>query len=105
MKPFRIIPLLVVLLILVYLGVMFVEANQEQVILTIGTHQTNPTRLGFVVMTSVLLGIFAGAILATGQIALLFFQNRSLRKRINRTESIEVTPLPDPEKTDDPFNP
>ena len=86
MKGLRIIPILVILMVLVYLGVGFVEANQENVILTIGSHVTEPTRLGFVVMTSVLLGIILGAALASAQVFLLFFQNRSLRKQISRTD-------------------
>lgn len=89
MRALKIIPLLVILLLLVYFGVLFVEANPEQVILTLGTHQTNPTRLGFVVMTSVLLGILAGAVLAVGQVVLLSLQNRSLRKRI-RHDVVEI---------------
>lgn len=87
MRSLRVIPFLAALLFLVYLGVMFVEANQEQVILTLGTYQTQPTRLGFVVMTSVLLGVFVGALLASAQVVLLFMTNRSLRKRMARSES------------------
>ncbi len=82
MKGLRIIPLLVILLVLVYFGVMFVEANQTLVTVSIWGKQTTPTRLGFVVMTSVLIGIFVGAALATAQVLLLFFQNRSLRKKL-----------------------
>ncbi len=86
MRALRIIPLLVVLLFLVYLGVCFVEANQQAVTLSLGGYQTQPTRLGFVVMTSVLAGICVGAVLAVFQIALLAFQNRSLRKKLNKSE-------------------
>ncbi len=102
MKGLRIIPLLAVLLFLVYLGVLFVEANQEQVILSLGTYQTQPTRLGFVVMTSVLLGVFLGALLASAQVVLLFLTNRSLRKRVARSEStMETRTGPSPSDTID----
>ncbi len=94
MKALKVIPLLVVLLFLVYLGVLFVEANQTQVVITLGTHQTQPTRLGFVVMTSVLIGIFVGAFLASAQVVLLFLQNRSLRKRVGRGAVVEIMQAP-----------
>jgi preprotein translocase subunit SecY len=94
LRALKIIPLLVVLLFLVYLGVLFVEANQTEVTITLGSHKTQPTRLGFVVMTSVLIGIFAGAFLASAQVVLLFLQNRSLRKRVGRGAVVEIMQEP-----------
>lgn len=82
MKALRIIPFMVVLLVLVYFGVFFVEANQELVIVTLGSYVTKPTRLGFVVMTSTLLGLLMGGGLAAAQIIFLSLQNRSLKKRL-----------------------
>lgn len=94
MRALRILPLLVVLLFLVYLGVSFVEANQTQVSLSLGSYQTKPTRLGFVVMSSVLVGIFIGAVLAAAQIFLLSLQNRALRKRVSKNSVGITTPKP-----------
>jgi hypothetical protein len=82
LKALRIIPFLVVLLVLVYFGVLFVEANQEMVVVTLGSYVTKPTRLGFVVMTSALLGLVLGGTLAVIQIIFLTLENRSLRKRL-----------------------
>ncbi len=92
MRGLRIIPFLVVLLVLVYYGVGFVEANSEQVVLTIGPWSTAPTRLGFVVMTSTLLGVLVGATLASTQVVILYFQNRSLRKRVGVAQHAAPSP-------------
>lgn len=82
MRALRIIPFMVALLVLVYFGVFFVEANQEMVSVTLGSYVTKPTRLGFVIMTSSLLGLLVGGGLAATQILFLSLQNRALKKRL-----------------------
>jgi len=96
MKALRIIPFFVVALLLSYFGLLFVEGNPTRVTLNFGSTQSPEARLGFVVMTSVLIGMILGVTLAAAQMSVLLFQNRSLRKRLGGAASARhgITPTP-----------
>ena len=84
MLALRIIPVLVLGLGFIYLGLLFIEGNPEPVIISLGRFSTPELRLGFVVMTCLTIGVIIGALLAGVQLALLVFQNRALRKNLNK---------------------
>lgn len=83
MKGLKIIPVFIILMVLSYFGVMFVEANREPVILSFGSRATPATPLGFVVLTSVLAGMAIAGLLCSIEIAALFLMNLRLRRRID----------------------
>ncbi|MBY0370125.1 LapA family protein [bacterium] len=97
MKALKIIPFLIIVLLLVYFGLLFVENNQDPVSLHFGARTTPSARLGFVVMTSVLVGIILGISLAAAQVGLLLFQNRSLRKRLGGNTAVRHGSAPSPQ--------
>jgi uncharacterized integral membrane protein len=92
MKALRIIPVLLVLLVCVYLGVLFVEANQQSVVVALGNYRSEPTRMGFVIMTSALIGLLIGAALASVQSFFLYFQNRTLKRKLAQLQSRPTSP-------------
>jgi uncharacterized integral membrane protein len=82
MKGLKVIPMFAVLLLLSYLGVMFVRQNPEDVIVRFGEKATSPTALGFVILTSVLAGmIFAGA-LCSIELMVLYMQNQRMKRKL-----------------------
>jgi uncharacterized integral membrane protein len=80
MKGLKIIPMFLFLIILTYFGVLFVQANGTEVIIKLGTSETPPTPIGFVVLTSVLLGMFVCGIFCSIELLALHMQNRKLRR-------------------------
>ena len=82
MRGLKIIPVFVVLLLCTYVGILFVEANRDTVIVQFGSHQTPPTALGLVVLTSVLIGMLVSGTLCSIELLVLVMQNRKLRRRL-----------------------
>lgn len=82
MKGLKIIPMFAVLLLLSYVGVIFVRHNPEDVVVRFGNLETPSTALGFVILTSVLVGmIFAGA-LCSVELMVLYLQNQKMRRKL-----------------------
>jgi hypothetical protein len=82
MKGLKIIPMFAALLVLSYIGVSFVRQNPEDVIVRFGARATQPYALGFVVLTSVLVGmIFAGA-LCSIELIVLYMQNKRMKRKL-----------------------
>lgn len=82
MKGLKLIPLFLVLMILVFIGMKFVDANREDVIINFGNYQSLPTSQGFVVLTSVLVGMVVCGTLCSVEILALYVQNRKLRRKL-----------------------
>ena len=89
------------LIILAYVGLIFVEANREEVVIRFWNSQSHPTALGFVVLTSALIGMVFSSCLCSVEIIMLHLQNRKLKRRIlalrpsapAQTPSAAKTPL------------
>jgi len=82
MKGLRIIPIFLFLIICTYAGTLFVKANGDEVIITLGNYESPPTAIGFVVLTSVLAGmIFCGFFCSIEMLA-LYLHNRKLKRRL-----------------------
>jgi uncharacterized integral membrane protein len=96
MKGLRIIPLFVGLILFSYLGVLFVEANRTEVVIAFGTHQTNPTAVGFVVLTSVLVGMILSGTLCAVEILALYIRLGRARRRLTLYEEGKLKPKTGP---------
>lgn len=81
MKGLKIIPIFVILLLCTYLGILFVEANRENVVVSFGKYQSTPMPLGLVVLSSVLVGMVAAGALCSIELVILLIQNHKLKKR------------------------
>ena len=82
MKGLKIIPLFLALMVLVFLGMKFVDANRDEVVVVFAHLQSPPTPLGFVILTSTLLGMVVCGALCTIELLALYVQNRKLRARL-----------------------
>ena len=96
MKGLKIIPWFVLLMVLSYAGVVFVEANRTEVVISFGSHQTGPTAVGFVVLTSVLCGMVAAGMMCSAEILLLFVKVGRLRRRLSLFETGKLKPKTEP---------
>lgn len=83
-----------ILIACTYLGVLFVESNHEEIILAIGTYQTQPMSLGLAILTSLVLGVFLGTAFAGFEIFSLWMKNRSLKKKLKEFEDQKPAPVP-----------
>ena len=92
MKGLKIIPLFILLIVLSYLGVVFVEANRTEVVIAFGNHQSAPTAVGFVVLTSILAGMVLAGVMCSMEILLLFVRVGRLRRRVALFESGKLKP-------------
>ena len=91
MKGLKIIPMFMVMIVLCYFGVLFVQANSEQVALTFGAFQTPSVPLGFAVLTAILAGMIVAGFLSILELVILFMENKQLRKRLSKYEEVELT--------------
>lgn len=82
MKGLKIIPMFLVLMALTYAGMLFVQANSDEVIVRLGPSQSPPLAIGFVVLTSVFLGMVVCGTLCSIEMLALYVQNRKLKKKI-----------------------
>ncbi len=102
MKGLKIIPFFLILILLTYMGMLFVEANREEVMIQFGRFQSPPAALGFVVLTSMLIGMVVAGLLCSIELMALYMQNRLLKRRIPRTTT-EITPDDSLELEDTPI--
>lgn len=89
MKMLVVIPLFLVLIILSFLGTLFVEANREEVVIAFFRHQSEPVALGFVVLTSILIGMIIAGALCSVEMLALYLKNRSLRRKVSQLLQIK----------------
>jgi len=81
MKGLKVIPVFVILLLCTYLGILFVEANRENVVVSFGKYQSTAMPLGLVILTSVLVGMVAAGALCSIELVILLLQNQKLKRR------------------------
>jgi len=92
MKGLKIIPIFIILLLCTYLGILFVEANRENVVVSFGKYQSTAMPLGLVILTSVLVGMVAAGLLCSIELVILLLQNQKLKRRQARmSEQTGVT--------------
>lgn len=94
MKGLKIIPIFLVLILLSYVGMLFVEANRDEVVITFFGSQTPAVPLGFVVLTSALIGMVVAGVLCVLELAVLYLQNKSLRRRLLGSDPRPSSPAP-----------
>lgn len=95
MKALRIIPLFIILIVCTYLGMLFVEANRQEVVISFGKYQSPATALGFVVLTCILLGMCVAGALCSIELFGLYVQFKRLKRRVQpREDEASVTPTP-----------
>ncbi len=82
MKGLRIIPVFLFLIICTYGGTLFVKANGDEVIINLGSYVSPPTAIGFVVLTSMLIGMILCGFFCSAEIMSLYMQNRRLKRRL-----------------------
>ena len=86
MKGLKIIPVFLVLLLCTYVGILFVEANRDTVVVQFGNFQSHPAAMGLVVLTSILLGMILAGALCSIELMVLVVHNRKLRRRLGLLE-------------------
>lgn len=82
MKGLKIIPMFLILIVLSYFGLWFVESNRTEVVIHLGTHETPPTPLGFAILTSILIGMLVAGLFCSVEMLALYIQNRKLKRLI-----------------------
>ena len=82
MRGLKIIPMFLVLIGLTYLGMLFVQANGEEIVVKLLGYQTPAAPTGLVVMTSVFIGMVLCGMLCSVEILALYVQNRKLKKKV-----------------------
>jgi uncharacterized integral membrane protein len=83
MKGLKIIPMFLVLMVLTYVGMLFVESNHDDVVIAFGNYyQSQPIPLGFIVLTSILIGMVICGTLCSVELMALYMQNRNLKRRL-----------------------
>ena len=90
MKGLRIIPAFILLVLLSFAGAVFVVQNNDAVTVRFFTYELPPTKLGLVVLTSVLVGMLVAAIFCSVELLTLYVQNRRLRRRVNSIRQQEA---------------
>jgi|LakMenEpi03Aug12_release.lakeMendotaPanAssembly.Ray.scaffolds.fasta_scaffold183307_3 hypothetical protein len=87
MTGLKIIPIFFLLMVLTYMGIQFVEANRDEVVVTVGNWQSSPTSLGFVVITSCFCGMVFSAAISLAELLRLYVQNHRLKRKIKSIQS------------------
>ncbi len=82
MKGLKIIPMFLILIVLSYFGIWFVEANRTEIVIHLGQREIPPTAIGFVVLTSILIGMVIAGFLCSIELLALYMQNRKLKRRV-----------------------
>lgn len=102
MTGLKIIPAFFLLMVLTYFGIQFVEANRDEVMVTIGNWQSRPLALGFVIITSFFIGMVFSAALSLSEVLRLHLNNHRLKRKVadlqnyaNSTASAPSTPATD----------
>jgi len=94
MTGLKIIPVFFLLMVLTYLGIQFVEANRDEVMVTVGNWQSRPVALGFVVITSFFIGMVFSAALSLSEVLRLHLNNHRLRRKVSDLQNFSNAPSP-----------
>ena len=95
MKGLKIIPRFLVLMGLSYAGLLFVQANNDEIVVKFGSYQFPSMPVGLIVLSSIFIGMVICGVLCTIEILALYVQNRKLKKKIKSLglESKPAVPL------------
>jgi len=99
MMGLKLIPAFFLLMVLTYFGIQFVEANRDEVMVTVGNWQSRPLALGFVVITTFFLGMVFSAALSLAELLRLHLSNHRLKRKIN--DLTQQTHMPSPSAPSD----
>lgn len=91
MTGLKFIPAFFLLMVLTYFGIQFVEANRDEVFVTLGNWQSRPIALGFVVITSFFVGMVFSAALSLAEVLRLHITNHRLRRKVSELQSFAQT--------------
>lgn len=97
MKGLKIIPLFLVLIALTYSGMLFVHSNGDEITVKLGEYSFPPTAIGFVVLTSIFVGMVVCGVLCSIEMLALYVQNRRLKKKLvslNNQNKAKSVPVP-----------
>ncbi len=92
LKGLKIIPMFLILLVFSYFGILFIEANREEVVINFGSYQFPPTALGFAILTSTLIGMLVAIALCVIEMAALYYQNKALKRKLTKNKSLPSIP-------------
>lgn len=96
MTGLKLIPAFFILMVMTYFGIQFVEANRDEVFVTVASWQSRPVALGFVVITSFFVGMVFSAALSLAEVLRLHVVNHRLKRKINELQSFSQTSNPTP---------
>lgn len=96
MKGLKIIPMFLVLILLSFVGALFVERNPDPVAINFFRFITPPAKLGLVVLSSMMLGMIVAGLLCSVELLALFVQNKNLRRKLNALRPQTPAPRPNP---------
>ena len=102
MKGLKIIPLFLLLMIFSYAGMRFVEANRIPVEIAFFKYKSEPTAVGLVVLTSVLVGMVICGFLCCIELLSLYMKNKMLRRKIATLHAQNTTQQKQAKRTVDP---
>ncbi len=91
MRGLRIIPAFLLLVVLSFVGAVFVVQNNDPVSVRFFAYEVPPTKLGLIVLTSILTGMVIAALFCSVELLSLYVQNRRLRRKISQ---LKPTPPP-----------
>ena len=97
MKSLKLIPIFFLLLVLTYFGVQFVEANRDEVFVTLGSWQSRPMSLGFVILTSFFFGSLFSALLSATELLRLYVETSRLKRKNQELSSLSSRAVTEPE--------
>ena len=75
------------------MGIQFVEANRDEVMVTVGNWQSRPVALGFVVITSFFIGMVFSAALSLTELLRLYIINHRLKRKLADFERNQPTEI------------
>src|SRR4051812_885675 len=94
MSGLKIIPLILALVGLTYVGTYFIEANRLEVVVNIGKIQTPPAALGFVLLSAVMVGMVISGLMCSMEILALYVQNKRLRRKLPPKKTLPKASVP-----------
>ena len=94
MKGLKIIPMFLVLIALTYAGMLFVQANSDLVSVQVSGHTVGPMATGFMVLSSVFLGMVICGLLCSVEMLGLYVQNRKLKKKLAAANTLNKAVAP-----------
>lgn len=97
MKSLKLIPIFFLLLVLTYFGVQFVEANREEVFVNLGSWQSRPMSLGFVILTSFFFGSLFSTLLSATEILRLYVETSRLKRKNHELSALSTRTDQEPE--------